>query len=949
MAIYGSFLYGAELYGSGVSTKTTVLEVNAATDDGLTIYDSVEFSGNLTAAETWQTLDPTGTIGVGDFFVQLKITADADVIVKVQPHGGGTTADSADAVGGCNQCAITSTQAGILEIFTDAAGLLDIAASNNTANVDIEVIFAICVANVAPVVTGTAPVGVAVDPADPITFTTTDDTQVTEATIDCALTDPALAVVDAIINGVFQAGYNGTIVANGSNGFDVTISTHPPMAAGVWSAYAYAEDGVAASGNDTWGWTVVNAAPVVTGTAPVGVAVDPADWIVFTTTDDDQVTEATIDCALTDPALAVHHAVINGAFQPGYSGTIVANATNGFDVTISTHPFMAAGVWSAYAYCEDIYGISGNDTWGWTVVNAAPVVTGLLPVGVMVVPIATVTFTTTDDDNVDSATISLDLTDPALAVTNAIINGIFQPGYTGTIVANATNGFDVTLLTHPSMAVGVWSATADCDDIYGVSGTDTWGWTVVTPPVLTGTAPLVSTANQSAPITFTTTDDIQVIQISIDCKLTDPALAVTDAIINGVFQAGFNGTIVANASNGFDVAITTLPAPMAFGSWSAWAYCEDAATASGADIWAWVVDAPPVISNNLPTGANEDGAVDISFDCSDDVQVIQALIDVDFVDPLFVVTAVIVNGVFQPGYSGTIVANAVNGFAVTINAHPLFAPGAWQVDAYVTDGAASTTSLSWGFTVGAMVVSTADSRQSTLTTIDIVFDREPQHLDPMADHDGTNLANYVLTGPVAPFVERRLLVVTYIGDNTLRVWFDGPLVRGEQYQLDLSNIASVNPMIIAPTSITIVAFGAGADTIPLERISANRWDIRNPQTPRDSDGKELGTFVYSDTGDLDVETRRQYLRKRIYRRLSTPKGSMMHLPNYGLKIADKTLIRATQLRQLQNDIESQISEEPDVISVRAVVSTPLPGMTVIKLKVGDAFGSFALEHAYGEE
>jgi len=359
-------------------------------------------------------------------------------------------------------------------------------------------------------------------------------------------------------------------------------------------------------------------------------------------------------------------------------------------------------------------------------------------------------------------------------------------------------------------------------------------------------------------------------------------------------------------------------------------------------------NSPPVIANNLPTGGAEDGDVEISFDMTDNVQVALATLNLDFTAPDLTVIPIIIGGAWQLGYFGEITVIAGNGFRVRVTGHPLFVPGLWEADIYVEDDVGASTTLNWSWTVAALGLTMAP--QSTLNSIDFVFDREPRHIDPHDPNDGTNLDNYAVVGATTPFVERLLQTVTYEGDDTLRLYFDGPLVEGEQYQITVTDIASVNPVIMLPTVILITAFEAGAAPIPLERKTATKRDIRNPQTPRDAPaGGALGTFVTDDGGDLDTESGRRYLRKRIFRRLSTVKGSIFHLPNYGLKIESKTLIGPTRLRRLQTDAEAQIAEEPGVVSVRASVGTLTTGVVVLKVVVTDAFGSFEVAHAFGEE
>ena len=108
---------------------------------------------------------------------------------------------------------------------------------------------------VPPVVTGTAPSGISVAVGAAIEFSTTDDTQVIEATIALTLQDPLGATHLAVVAGVIQAGYSGSITPVGT-GFDVSVTKDGGMAEGIWTATAYCEDGSALSDTDVWHWYV---------------------------------------------------------------------------------------------------------------------------------------------------------------------------------------------------------------------------------------------------------------------------------------------------------------------------------------------------------------------------------------------------------------------------------------------------------------------------------------------------------------------------------------------------------------------------------------------------------------------------------------------------------------------------------------------------------------------
>jgi hypothetical protein len=108
----------------------------------------------------------------------------------------------------------------------------------------------------------------------------------------------------------------------------------------------------------------------------------------------------------------------------------------------------------------------------------------------------------------------------------------------------------------------------------------------------------------------------------------------------------------------------------------------------------------PFVTNEFPAPGAVDVPVDtnISFTVLDDVG--GAGIDVNSIDVDIEGTPAIVDGVFQPGYTGSIVANG-NGFDVTINPD-VDLPGSTLigVDVFAADLAEppNTVNASWSFT-----------------------------------------------------------------------------------------------------------------------------------------------------------------------------------------------------------------------------------------------------------
>lgn len=148
-----------------------------------------------------------------------------------------------------------------------------------------------------------------------------------------------------------------------------------------------------------------------------------------------------------------------------------------------------------------------------------------------------------------------------------------------------------------------------------------------------------------------------------------------------------------------------------------------------------------------------------------------------------------------------------------------------------------------------------------------------------------------------------------------------------------------------PITLGLLAFGAEVNSAAIVvDADVGRVDVANPQTEVDAaQGASLGTFQVTETGDLANEHGRSYLRKRIFRRLSTFRAGFFHLAGYGLRFPSKNLFTSTTIRRLQLDIETQVRQEPGVTAVRASIAELTPGIVKVTLRVQDDNGSFGLE------
>lgn len=100
-------------------------------------------------------------------------------------------------------------------------------------------------------------------------------------------------------------------------------------------------------------------------------------------------------------------------------------------------------------------------------------------------------------------------------------------------------------------------------------------------------------------------------------------------------------------------------------------------------------------------------------------------------------------------------------------------------------------------------------------------------------------------------------------------------------------------------------------------------DIANPFVSRDAlqFPPALGTYQFTDGGDLANDSGEASLRKRIYRRVTAAVGDFFHAAGYGAGVLGrvKRLVRVDELVRIQTRVQAQVSKEPDVLRCAVTV------------------------------
>lgn len=141
-----------------------------------------------------------------------------------------------------------------------------------------------------------------------------------------------------------------------------------------------------------------------------------------------------------------------------------------------------------------------------------------------------------------------------------------------------------------------------------------------------------------------------------------------------------------------------------------------------------------------------------------------------------------------------------------------------------------------------------------------------------------------------------------------------------QHQVSSLTLRSAGgALIVPPTSADF----SGAE-LPKEREKApvRTIDLANEGTLRVLSGGD-----YAEVSGLSL------IKKLIFRRITTALASFFHLPEYGLALAVKQLMRGGDLVTLKAVIDRQVKEEPEVIAVRSKVSFDAAhGILLIQLR-----------------
>ena len=187
-----------------------------------------------------------------------------------------------------------------------------------------------------------------------------------------------------------------------------------------------------------------------------------------------------------------------------------------------------------------------------------------------------------------------------------------------------------------------------------------------------------------------------------------------------------------------------------------------------------------------------------------------------------------------------------------------------------------------------------------------------------------------------------------VDEFTVDLILDRPMSSyfASRYMLGVSGLVSaVGDIPFEDQEFTILGQFKAVPRLLPERAVNNR-DIANPQTlsaiydPLPIDGQPtdsiLGRYQADSLGDVALDEGIVSYKKRVFRRLTTKKGSFAHLPDYGVLYLDqvKKLNLPGVRDSMASDAEDQIREEPETqsVSVRIRIDPASPEITFFEIR-----------------
>lgn len=216
----------------------------------------------------------------------------------------------------------------------------------------------------------------------------------------------------------------------------------------------------------------------------------------------------------------------------------------------------------------------------------------------------------------------------------------------------------------------------------------------------------------------------------------------------------------------------------------------------------------------------------------------------------------------------------------------------------------------------------------------VVFDREPEVLDPQAFTSATNHDSYELAAVDPTYtatdgsthVDRGEVVPTRFPRSAVAEQDDL-----DPKQIIVSSEAALEPLVRYSVDVSDRLRGVDGESFAgptLFRFRAPRLSdqldsvLLSVEKFRDFDyivdprrGETPQVYRLESSGDVGIQNAETSLRKRIFRRVFTDPGGLAWEPGYGVGVRVKALAKSGRVQELSSLIAEQIRLEPDVAQV----------------------------------
>ena len=204
----------------------------------------------------------------------------------------------------------------------------------------------------------------------------------------------------------------------------------------------------------------------------------------------------------------------------------------------------------------------------------------------------------------------------------------------------------------------------------------------------------------------------------------------------------------------------------------------------------------------------------------------------------------------------------------------------------------------------------------TAQTIRAEFSSPPRVEADRSPHDALTRGSYTLSAVSGVRLQPpRILSLTPVDATTVELTLAGELEgTNARYRLSVApTVQSAAGRVIGVRTAEFLGL-----TTELTERGGQGWAERSAMpalTDLRAPNSLGGSLVVTPDGDYDLAEGTETVKKLALRRLVTPRGGFVHLPNYGLDLTHARLLQPAFLASLKAEIREQVLKESEVASV----------------------------------